>query len=302
MNILLTGGLGYIGSYLYNRLSNNNKIIVLDNFSNNTNYVDKKDRYIDIIKGDIRKKKDIVNIIDEIDIIIHLAAQISVLKSIDEPIFDANNNICGTLNLLETVRKTGAERFIYISSAAVYGMPTYLPIDEKHNTNPISPYGLSKLTGERYSILYHDLYGLSVTCLRFFNVYGPKPTKNSYSGVITKFIENVKNNKDPIIFGGGNQTRDFIYIDDIMTSIMLTIKEKKSIGEVFNIGTGIPTKIKDLAKIIVKLNKKSDILYPKHEEARKGDIIESYADITKARKILRYEPKYSLEQGLRLSI
>lgn len=293
MKILITGGLGRIGSRLCDSLSQLHDIIILDNFSNTSNIVD----CADIIKGDIRDHKIVDNTIKKVDVIIHMAAQVSVDKSIDNPIYDADNNINGTLNLLEAARKSDIKKFVYISSAAVYGKPIYLPVDEKHPTNPMSPYGLSKLTGERYSMMYHDLYNLPVTSLRFFNVFGlTNSTDDSYSGVIKKFIDRVKNGKNPIIYGDGNQTRDFIYIDDIVNVISRAIENKDSIGQVFNIGTGQPTKISNLAETIIKIFDKgleSEFLPPKI-----GDIRESYANITKMKSILGYETKYSLEQGL----
>lgn len=290
MRILITGGLGRIGSYLSDILSQRNKITILDNFSN----INKDEVHQSVIKGDIRDNK-IVDITDKNDIIIHTAAQTSVNKSIEDPIFDLDNNINGTLNLLEASRKSDIKRFIYISSAAVYGIPVYLPIDEKHPTNPISPYGLSKLTGEKYAMLYHDLYGLPVTCVRPFNVFGQFLNSNdSYSGVITKFIDRVKNNKNPIIFGDGNHTRDFIYINDIVNTISKIIENDKTIGEVYNIGTGNPIKIIDLAKIIINIFDKN--LEPELFPSKIGDIQESYANIDKIRKII--EPDYSLEKGL----
>ncbi len=297
MKILITGGAGYIGSHLCYKLLENNEVIIIDNFSNSV-IINGQENGENIIYGDIRDHKIIDYLSKDIDIIIHMAAQINISKSIDSPIFDADNNIHGTLNMLDKARKSEIEHFIYISSAAVYGIPKYLPIDEEHSPNPISPYGLSKLTGERYAMLYHDIYGLPVTCLRFFNVFGPGQTINSYSGVITRFIENVRNNKSPIIFGNGNQIRDFVYIEDILEAIILSIKNDRAIGHVFNIGTGNPTKIKDLADILIKIaNKKIKIGF---EDSKIGDIFESYSNITKARNILGYEPKYSLEDGLRL--
>lgn len=236
MNILITGGLGYVGTHLCKRLSENNNITILDNFSNSLNNI-KEQKNVKIVDGDIRDKKN-VGLVSNMNIIIHTAA-LNITKSIEDPIYDADNNINGTLNLLEAVRRSDVELFIYISSAAVYGVPTYLPTDEKHIANPISPYGLSKLTGERYSLLYHDLYGLHVICIRPFNIFGPGQMNNSYSGVITKFMDNIKNDDSPIIFGDGGQTRDFVYIDDIVEAILLAIKNNKAIGQVFNIGTGL---------------------------------------------------------------
>lgn len=297
MNILLTGGLGYMGSHLCRRLSEDDKIIILDNFSNNLKNI-KKQKNVKIIYEDIRNRMVVDRITKGIDIIIHTAAQISITRSIEDPIYDADNNIVGTLNLLEAARKYMTKRFIYISSAAVYGAPIYLPVDEKHVTNPISPYGLSKLTGERYSLLYHDLYGLPVTCIRPFNIFGPGQMKNSYSGVITKFVDNVKSDNCPIIFGDGSQTRDFVYINDVVDAILLIMKNDDAIGQVFNIGSGNPTNIKDLANIIIEISDKD--LSIKFEDPKVGDIKESYSDITKAKKLLGYEPRQPLKDGLAL--
>ena len=292
MKILITGGLGKIGSRLCESLSQTYDIVVLDNLSNNSGIV----HCAEIIKGDIRDKKIVDDIINKVDMVIHMAAQISVDKSIDDPVFDADNNINGTLNILDVSRKSNIKRFVYISSAAVYGKPIYLPIDERHPTNPMSPYGLSKLTGERYSMLYHDLYNLPVTCIRLFNIFGFQNSKDSYSGVITKFIDRVKNDQNPVIFGDGNQIRDFIYVNDVINIISEAIENKSTIGEIINVGTGNPTKIVNLSDIVIRILGKK--LTPEFLSPKTGDIRESYADITKMKNILGYAPKYSLEQGL----
>ena len=292
MKILITGGLGKIGSHLCENLYLKHDIIVLENYSNISKFV----HSADIITGDIRDKNIVEKLINKVDVVIHTAAQISVDKSIENPLNDADNNVNGTLNLLEASRKSNIKRFVYISSAAVYGKPVYLPVDESHPTNPMSPYGLSKFTGERYSMLYHELYNLPVTSLRLFNVFGFQNAEDSYSGVITKFIDRVKNNKNPIIFGDGNQTRDFVYIDDVINAISKTIENDKTIGEVINIGTGKPTRILDLCEAIIKIFDKK--LIPEFVSPKTGDIRDSYADITKMKNIMKYEPNYSLEQGL----
>lgn len=298
MKILLTGGLGQVGSYLAERFSENNEITILDNFSNRLSNI-KLPSKIKIIKGDIRDQNEVNELVSKADTIIHTAAQINVNKSIDDPIYDAENNINGTLKLLEASRRSDVRRFIYISSAAVYGDPITLPINEEHPTYPLSPYGLSKLTGERYSLLYHSLYALPVVCLRPFNIFSPRQNPGSpYSGVITKFIERIRNDQNPVIFGDGNQTRDFVYIEDVVDVIFNTMENKKAVGELFNIGTGKPTKVKELAEVLIEIsNRKLELEFTK---ALTGDIRESYADITKARRILGYKPKYSLEQGLKL--
>jgi UDP-glucose 4-epimerase len=298
MKILVTGGLGQAGSYLAEQLSENNEITILDNFSNSLNNI-KFPSNIKIIKGDIRNPKIVNELVSEADTIIHAAAQTSVNKSIEDPIYDADNNINGTLNLLEAARRSDIERFIYISSAAVYGDPVTLPINEEHPTNPLSPYGLSKLTGEKYARLYYNLYGLPTVCLRPFNIFSPRQNPESpYSGVITKFIERVRNDRNPVIFGDGNQTRDFVYIEDVVEAVFNAMENRNAIGEVFNIGTGEPTRIKDLAYTLIRISNKK--LKPQFASPQKGDIGESYADITKARRILGYKPKYLLEHGLKL--
>jgi UDP-glucose 4-epimerase len=300
MRVLITGGLGQVGSYLGERFSENHEVTVLDNFSNSLNN-SKFSPDIKVIKDDIRNRRVVNELVDKVDVIIHTAAQISVNKSIEDPIYDADNNINGTLNLLEAARRSDIKRFIYISSAAVYGKPKKLPIDEDHPTNPLSPYGLSKLTGERYTILYHNLYGLPVVCIRPFNIFSPRQNPNSpYSGVITKFIEIIGNNQNPIIFGDGNQTRDFVYIEDVVDVIFKVMEHKGAIGNIFNIGTGKSTQIKELADIIIKISNKN--LEPEFVSAQIGDIKESYADVTKAKKILGYVPKFDLEEGLKATV
>ena len=298
MKILITGGFGQAGSYLGEQLSENNEITILDNFSNSLSNI-KIPSNIKIIKGDIRDPKIVNELASKANTIIHTAAQISVKKSIEDPVFDVENNINGTLNLLEAARRSDIRRFIYISSAAVYGMPVSLPINEEHPTDPLSPYGLSKLTGERYAMLYHSLYGLPVVCLRLFNIFSPRQRSDSpYSGVITKFIEKARNNKNPVIFGDGEQTRDFVFIEDVVGAIFETMENRKAIGEIFNIGTGNPTTIKELAETIIEVYGKK--LVPEFAPAMKGDIMESYSDITKAKKMLGYQPRYTLESGLEL--
>jgi len=293
VNVLITGGLGQVGSYLTEELvkEKSNNITILDNFS--SNIMDfKVPEGVVIVKGDIRDKEVVNKLVSENEIIIHTAAQVSVVNSIENPIYDAENNIMGTLALLNAARKSNIGRFIYFSSAAVYGAPQYLPVDEKHPVNPMSPYGLSKVTGEKYAMMFHSLYGLPVVCLRLFNVYSPRQNPGSpYSGVITKFIERARAGKPPIIFGDGKQTRDFVNVNDVVDVVVRCIENENAVGEVFNIGTGRATTLNQLARLCCGIA-------PEYLEAKSGDIRDSYADITKARKFLGYEPKYLLENGL----
>ena len=294
MKILITGGLGQVGSYLTEELSQNdhNHVTVLDNFSSNIkDFVVPQD--VTVIKGDIRNKELVDKLVSKNDVIIHTAAQISVINSIENPIYDADINISGTLNLLDAAKRSDIKRFIYISSAAVYGEPVYLPIDEKHPTNPMSPYGLSKLTGERYAMLFHSLYELPVVSLRLFNIYSPRQNPNSpYSGVITKFIECVKTDRSPVIFGDGNQTRDFVSIYDVVDVVVKCIECDDAVGEVFNVGTGVATTVNELAGFCSEME-------PEYREAQSGDIRDSYTDVDKLRDLVGCVPAQSLENGLK---
>ncbi|GFO95928.1 nucleoside-diphosphate-sugar epimerase [groundwater metagenome] len=297
MKILITGGLGQVGSYLCERLSEHNEVTIIDNFSNSLNNI-KLPSKIKIIRGDIRNQKTVNELASKANTIIHTAAQTTVNKSIEDPVYDADNNINGTLNLLEAARRSDIERFIYISSAAVYGDPITLPINEEHPANPLSPYGLSKLTGEKYTRLYYRLYELPTVCLRPFNIFSPRQNPNNpYSGVITEFIERIRNDQNPVIFGDGNQTRedgnqtrDFVYIEDVVEAVSDIMEKRSAIGEVFNIGTGRPTRIRDMAETIIRISNKE--LEPKFEQALIGDIRESYAEISRQSQTVNAKDLY----------
>lgn len=293
--VLLTGGLGQVGSYMCERLVGEGHIVtILDNLSSTFNPYPPEANFM---KGDVRDS-GLVNILtEEADIVIHCAAQISVGRSMEDPIFDANNNVMGTLNLLNAARKSNVKRFVYFSSAAVYGDPIRLPVDELHPQNPMSPYGASKLSGEKYALMFQKAYGLPTTAIRPFNIYSPRQDpSNPYSGVISKFIDNVSHDKPPLIFGDGTATRDFVSVHDVVDLIMLLLEKEAAIGKVFNCGTGKKTTIKELAETIIKLYEKN--LKPVHEAERTGDIQHSYADISLAEKLLGYKPKIDLTTGL----
>ncbi len=216
----------------------------------------------------------------------------------ENPLFDAENNVIGTLNLLNAARKADIKRFVYFSSAAVYGDPIRLPVDELHPQNPMSPYGASKLSGEKYALMFHKAYGLRTTAIRPFNIYSPRQDpSNPYSGVISKFIDMVKKGKPPVIFGDGSATRDFVSVHDVVDLVMLMLEKDAAVGEVFNCGTGDATLITDLAQNIIDLYGKS--LKPAYEPERPGDIKFSYADISRAKDLLGYHPKVSLQAGLK---
>ncbi|NOR49034.1 MAG: NAD-dependent epimerase/dehydratase family protein [Methanosarcinaceae archaeon] len=291
--ILITGGLGQVGSYLVDKLCSTAEVTVLDNYSSTTR--ESVPNGVTIVRDDILSQRA-RELVTQNDVVIHTAAQISVARSMDDPLFDVRNNVFGTLNLLEAARSSNIHKFIYFSSAAVYGNPEYLPIDEAHPQNPLSPYGASKLSGEKYCTMYHKAFDVPTVCIRPFNIYSPRQDpSNPYSGVISKFIERVKENQSPIIFGDGTQTRDFVSVHDIVDIVLLAIDNKKAEGEVFNVGSGVPTTITELAQIIIDIyGANVDIEYT---DSMPGDIKHSSSDISKARSI-GFEPKVKLHDGL----
>nr|WP_321418635.1 GDP-mannose 4,6-dehydratase [uncultured Methanomethylovorans sp.] len=292
--ILITGGLGQVGSYLVDALHEKAKVTVLDNYSSTTREAVPQD--VHVIKGDI-KDEIAANLVKQSDVVIHTAAQISVTASMENPLFDAQNNIFGTLNLLEAARNSAISKFVYISSAAVYGNTLYTPITESHPQDPLSPYGASKLTGEKYCMMYNKAFGLPSCCIRPFNIYSPRQDPhNPYSGVISRFIEKAKAKQSPVIFGDGAQTRDFISVHDIVDMICLLIENENANGHVFNAGTGKSTTVTELASMILNT---FDVDVPiQYMPERPGDIKYSCSDISSAKKILGFEPKVSLENGL----
>ncbi len=302
LNVLVTGGAGFIGSHLVDRLVNSDySVKVLDNLStgnltNIQNHID--DGKIDFVKGDITDFEQVKVAVKGVDAVFHLAAQISVPLSVKNPEFTYKTNVSGTINLLAAMAKQNpAGKFVFISTCAVYGNPTYLPVDEKHPTNPISPYADSKLLGEYYTLGFNQNKLLKTAALRFFNVYGPRQGLNDYSGVITKFIDQIKQNKPLTIYGDGTQTRDFVHVSNIVDGIVACLENSNAEGQVFNIGTGKALTIEDLAKNLIQLS--GAISTINHAPAREGDIQHSYANITKASSLLNYQPTMQLKNGLK---
>jgi UDP-glucose 4-epimerase len=292
--ILITGGLGQVGSYLVDALHDKAKITVLDNYSSTTR--EAVPPGVNVIKGDV-KDRIAANLVEQNDVVIHTAAQISVTASMKDPLFDAQNNVFGTLNLLEAARRSSISKFIYISSAAVYGDPIEVPITESHPQDPLSPYGVSKLSGEKYCMMYHKAFGLPSCCIRPFNIYSPRQDPgNPYSGVISRFIEKARAGQSPVIFGDGTQTRDFISVHDIVDIITLLLEKEDANGHVFNAGTGNSITVSELANMVLDI---FDVDVPvQYMPERPGDIKYSCSDISKARKTLGFEPKVSLREGL----
>jgi len=300
--VLVTGGAGFIGSHIADSLMKQGcEVVVLDNFFSGK--IENIKRHLDsegfhLIKGDIRNSKNVKEAVKNVDAIFHLAAIVSVPLSQENPLVANDVNVGGTLNLLEASLKTGVGRFIYASSCAIYGEAQRLPVDEAHPTSPLSPYAVSKLAAEYYCKAFYENYGLKTLCLRYFNVYGPRQVKNYYSGVITQFIGRLKKRKPPIIYGDGQQTRDFVHVKDVTDANQLALNSQYEFAETINVGTGKPTTINQLAKVLLELTGRSE-LKPKYAAPRKGDIKNSCADISKAKRVLGYEPKVALKKGLK---
>jgi UDP-glucose 4-epimerase len=221
----------------------------------------------------------------------------SVPFSVSNPNFTYDTNVAGTLNLLISCAEEKVGKFVFISSCAVYGEPECLPVNEKCPTSPISPYAESKLAAEHFCLGFHEKQLLKSVVLRLFNVYGSRQGVNDYSGVITRFIDRSRQGLPLIIYGDGSQTRDFVHVSDVVEAVLISLENKDAEGEVFNIGSGAPISVLELAKAVLDLTGLNlEILY---DEPRLGDIKYSYADISKAEKLLGYRPRLSLRDGLR---
>lgn len=297
----MTGGAGFIGSHLVNRLVKQGyKVTVLDNLL--TGKLENVKEFLDgsgfkFVKGDVRVRRDVEEAVKDVDVVFHLAAITSVPYSFKHPNVTMKVNVEGARNLLEACLRGRVERFIYVSTCAVYGEPEYLPINEKHPAKPISPYAESKLEAERLCMEFQETYGLKTTVLRPFNVYGPGMRNDQYGGVIARFIERLRIGKPPIIYGDGEQTRDFVHVEDAVRAIILALDNEKAVGKTFNVATGVATSIKRLAQLMIDLFGANGIK-PKHLKARMGDLRNSYADIREAKTILGFEPRISLKEGL----
>ena len=296
MKILITGGMGFIGLYLVDYLlKQGNEITILDNFSNSNKKSRKKieNNNLKIIEGDIRKINDVLNSIKNQEIVIHLAAKISVEESIKNPKETFDVNVGGTRNVINACEKSNIKKLIVASSAAVYGENvSNIKLKETSKTNPISPYGESKLLMEN-EIKKTQIKNKKLNCiiLRFFNIFG-KGQSTEYAGVITKFIEKISTDETIEIFGDGLQQRDFISIYDVIESIDNAINNGKS--GTYNIGRGETITIKELAKIMVAYSKKN--IKISHLPPKKGDIKFSGANISLAKNEIKYSPKYGLEK------
>jgi UDP-glucose 4-epimerase len=295
-HVLITGGGGFIGSNLVEELSKNNKVSIIDNLStgkrNNIQNFD-----VNFIKGSITDLNTLKMICKDVDYIFHLAALASVPRSVKEPKIVNEVNITGTVNVLIAAKDLNIKKVVFASSSAVYGDTPTLPKIETMQPNPLSPYAVSKLSGEYYCKVFYEVYGLPTSSLRFFNVYGPKQDpKSEYAAVIPKFIQQIQNNNPPLIYGDGKQSRDFTFVKDVVRAVINAAYSNEANGQVINVAAGKRITIEDLAIKISKLMGKD--LSPEFTDERPGDIKHSWADINKAKSIIDYEPRYSIDDGL----
>ena len=295
MIALVTGGYGFIGNQIAELISQEfDEIRIFDNLSNIARQVQLPN--VHLIKGDVRDVGATHKAFKDVNVAFHTAARIDVVASTQDPFVDMDNNIKGTISVCEAARRNDVSKLVYSSSAAVYGNADRFPIDEARSIHPLSQYAVSKHCGELYMSAYHELYEMSTVSLRYFNVYGPyQRPENAYSGVISKFFYNAIRNAPIEVFGDGKQTRDFVYVSDVANANLLSAQSDVTEG-VINIGSGVETSINELADIVkLRAHSASDIM---HGPPRISDGRRSLADISKAHRLIGYEPKVSIEEGL----
>lgn len=304
MMYLVTGGAGFIGSNLVHHLvARGDKVRLLDNFSTgrreNLEGIEDK---VEVIEGDLCDRATVATAVKDIRYILHFGALPSVIRSVEDP-WSANAvNIDGTLNILLAARDAGVERIVFSSSSSVYGDTPVLPKREDMIPMPLSPYALQKLTGEHYCRIFHQLYGVKAYALRYFNVFGPRQNpKSDYAAVIPLFVKALLEDRAPVIHGDGGQTRDFTFVEDVIrANLACCTAPDDAAGRAYNVAWGNRISILELARTIARILGKD--IEPRHEAARAGDVRDSQADSTLARKHLGWEPLVSFDEGLARTI
>lgn len=299
MKVLVTGGAGFIGSHLVDRLIlEGHEVAVVDNLS--TGKRKNVNRRAEFYKVDIQSSRvQRVFRNERPSVVMHLAAQMDVRRSVKDPVFDAQVNILGTLNILEQAFNHGTRKVVFASSGgAIYGEQDVFPAPETHATRPISPYGISKLCGEHYLSYYQRMSGMQVVSMRYANVYGPRQDPFGEAGVVAIFIQKMLSGEQPVINGNGRQTRDFVYVDDVVDANLAVMGQ--GVQGVYNVGTGTETTVNELFTMLQELTGSSS--REVHGPARKGEQIRSVVDPMRVRKDLGWEPKVSLKEGLKRTV
>lgn len=301
--IIVTGGAGFIGSHIVDRLLNEGaKVVVVDNLStgrkeNIEHIIDK----IEFVEKNIVDTKAMEDVFKGAFAVVHQAAMVSVPRSIESPLESHDTNSTGTLSVFTAAKNAGVERVVFASSSSVYGNSPTLPKVETMQPNPLSPYAVQKLSGELYAKVFFNLFGLKTIGLRYFNVFGPRQNPNSaYAAVIPKFINLIKQNKNPQIYGDGEHTRDFTFVENVVNANMLALKSENGFGEIYNVAAGVQISLNSLVKKINEFLGTS--INPEHASPRAGDIKDSFADINKAKQNFGYEVSVTFDDGLKKTI
>ena len=300
---VVTGGAGFIGSHIVERLlSQGHRVHVLDNFSTgkDENLSSLKGR-IEVIRGDVSDIAAVARAMNGAYVAFHQAALGSVPRSVEDPVSTHRSNVDGTMNVLLAARDAGVKRVVYASSSSVYGETTELPKREEMAPEPLSPYALSKLVGEYYCSVFHRVYGIEAVSLRYFNIFGPRQDPNSqYSAVIPRFLTALLEGKRPVVYGDGQQTRDFTYVENVVDANLLASEAEGAAGGVFNIACGGRYSLMELlAKLAGLVGRNPE---PIHESARAGDVRDSQASIARAKAALGYGVSVGFEEGLRRTV
>jgi UDP-glucose 4-epimerase len=290
--VLITGGAGFVGSHLADRLVAGNEVRVLDDLS--TGCREHVPEAAELIVGDVRDVDLLTRAMDGVDLVFHEAAVVSVEESVERPTAVHDVNVDGTLQVLEAARAVDA-RVVVASSAAVYGHPGEVPVPETDPKTPTSPYGIDKLAVDQYTRRYHELYGLETVALRYFNVYGPRQSAGAYSGVIDAFLEQAHSGGPITVEGDGTQTRDFVHVADVVDANLRAATTDR-VGRAFNVGTGTETEIEALAETVRDVTGEEAPIV--HTDPRDGDIDRSCASTARARDELGFEANLDLEAGL----
>lgn len=301
VRVLVTGGAGFVGSGLTKRLLQMGAAVtVLDDL-----FTGRRDNLpasgFTFVEGSVCDPPLVEHLVAGAEIVFHCAAR-NIVVSTRNPREDYETNIGGTLNVLLAARATGPKRVVYTSSTSVYGNPRYLPINEDDHLSLLTPYAVSKLAGENYCMAFYESYGLPTTAVRYSNIFGPgQDPANPYCGVVAKFVESLFAGKPPVIHGDGNQTRDFTFIDDAIEATVLAATSDRATGEVFNVGTGVETRVNELAAVLIRLI--GTPVEPTHTDRRDVDNIRRrVVNIEKTRRALRWVPEVTLEEGLRRTV
>lgn len=301
VRVLVTGGAGFVGSGLTKRLLSMGAVVtVLDDL-----FTGRRENLPDsgftFVQGSVCDPPLVEHCVAGAEVVFHCAAR-NIVISTRNPREDYETNIGGTLNVLLAARATGPKRVVYTSSTSVYGNPRYLPINEDDHLSLLTPYSVSKLAGENYCMAFYESYGLPTTAVRYSNIFGPgQDPANPYCGVVAKFVESLFAGKPPVIHGDGNQTRDFTFIDDAIEATVLAATSDRATGEVFNVGTGVETRVNELAAVLIKLI--GVPVEPTHSNRRDVDNIRRrVVNIEKTRRALRWVPEVTLEEGLKRTV